>query len=182
MLFEKKLNLSRFKKNAQGIIDFAILIEQAEPANRDRIIEQASQQDEDFLRRVMKKVVFFEELIYLDETIIAEILSRTSAKVLAHALWKMPDEFRNKVLKQIGHRERRQFADEEERLTQTGNPSLSQGAQKQILKVARQLEAQDKFSFELTNCPRFKLKRPVPVEPHHESSPADPKVAGGGKR
>src|SRR5947209_15872356 len=82
MLFaNKKLNLSRFKKSMQGLIDFAVLLEQAEPTNRDSLIEIATRQDSEFLHRVMRKVVFYEELIYLDEAILAELLASVTPKL-----------------------------------------------------------------------------------------------------
>lgn len=159
MLVQKKLNLDRFKKGTQGIIDFATIIEQADPQNRERILLQAREQDEYFLKEVMRRVVFFEELMYLDHMVIAEILSKVSAKVLSHALWQTQDEFRSVLLRQVGHRERKEIQDEEEKLTQGLTPSIVQGAQRAILKIARQLEAQNRFSFQLTNCPRFKSKQ-----------------------
>jgi len=162
MLFVKKLNLNRFKRGTQGLIDFATLIEQADPSNRAKIMEQAETQDSDFLFRVMRKVVFFEELIYMDDTVLAEILGKTSPKILAHALHGVPTEFRDKMLSQIGFREKRLIKDEEEKMG-TVTPSLILGAQKQVLKMARVLESQNKFTFELTTCPRFKTKRSKPV-------------------
>lgn len=159
MNFTPKLNLSRFKRSMQGIIDFAVLLEQADPAQRAKIIEQAENQDSEFLYKVMKKVVFFEELTYLDDGILAEILSKTSAKVLAFCLQGSEPGFRDKILKMVGHRELRQFRDEEERLGGKINPALILGAQKQVLKTGRTLEAQNKFVFELSSCPRFTIKK-----------------------
>lgn len=174
MLLAKKLNLTRFKKNVHGLIEFAVILEQAEPTNREQIIQQTEQQDPDLLLRAMKKVVFFEELIYLDETILAEILANTTGKVLAYALWEAPPDFRNALLRQMGQKELRAFKDEEERLAGT-EKGLVLGAQKQILKIARALEAKDKFVFELTTCPRFQRKRkPQPIE-----VPNDQKLAEG---
>jgi flagellar motor switch protein FliG len=165
MLLAKKLNLSRFKKNAQGLIEFAMIIEQADRLSRERIIAQAEQQDPDLLTRAMKKVVYFEELIYLDETILAEILANTTGKVLAYALWETPEDFRTAVLKQMGQKELRALKDEEERLSSKTEKGLILGAQKQIIKIGRQLEKKQKFLFELTTCPRFqKRRKPAPIE------------------
>ena len=153
----------------QGIIDFAILLEQADQQQRDKILDQAQQEDSEFVYKVMKKVVFFEELVYLDEGIVAEILSKTSSKVLAYGLHGMPDEFRKSILKLIGHRELRLFKDEEEKMGSKVNPALVLGGQKQILKTARTLEAKNVFVFELISCPRFKQKR-APKEKAEEVS------------
>lgn len=163
----------------QGIIDFAILLEQADPAQRAKIIEQAEQQDSEFLYKVMKKVVFFEELQYLDDGILAEILSKTSAKVLAFCLQEVEPAFKDKILKMVGHRELRQFRDEEERMGGKINPALILGAQKQVLKTARTLEAQNKFVFELTACPRFNIKKRKTVDASEQSgsSPSTLKTA-----
>ncbi len=155
MIFRLKVNLSRFQKSMDGITAFASLIEQADPAHRQKIIEQARDQDQEFLNKVMHRVVFFEELVYIDESVMAEILSKTSAKVLAHALYGIAPEIREKVLKQIGHRELKLMRDEEEKMQDKPPKSLILGAQRQILKIARTLEAQQKFVFELNECPRF---------------------------
>jgi flagellar motor switch protein FliG len=155
MPLAKKLNLTRFKKSQQGLIEFATLIEQADPQSRTRIMEQAEQQDGEFLRKVMKRVVFFDELVYIEETILAEILSKTSSKVLAYALHEMGEDFNTKLLKQVGHRELKQYHDEKEKMGSEISQGLVLGARKQILKNARVLEAQNKFSFELSSCPRF---------------------------
>lgn len=159
MDFTPKLNLSRFKRSMQGIIDFAILLEQADPSQRAKIIEQAEKQDADFVYKVMKKVVFFEELIYLDDGILAEILSKTSPKVMAFCLHSMETSFREKILKMVGHRELRQIRDEEDKLGKAINAALVLGAQKQVLKTARTLEGQNKFVFELSACPRFNQRK-----------------------
>ena len=162
MQVTKKLNLDRFKKSMKGLIDFAMLIEQAEPTHRAKIIEQAEKQDREFVYKVMRKVVFFEELIYIDETIVAEILSQVSPKVLAYALFGLPEAFQNQILKQIGFREMRLYKDELEKTGGKVAPALVLGAQKQIIKTARSLEAKDKFVFELSTCPRFKEKKKRP--------------------
>ena len=159
MHFTPKLNLSRFKKGMQGTIDFAVLIEQADPSQREKIIEQAEEQDTEFIYKVMKKVVFFEELVFLDDGILAEIISKSTAKVLAYALNASSEEFRKKLLTFVGHKELKQFQDEEDKLGKQISPALVLGGQRQILKLARTLEAQNKFVFELTSCPRFKQKR-----------------------
>src|SRR3989338_392503 len=112
---DKKLNLLRFKKSAHGIVEFATLLEQAEPSSRAAILEQATAQDEEFVFNVMRRIVYFEELVYLDEAILAELLSKVSPKVLAFALSDMPSEFREKMLRNLGVRDRRSFQDEEEK-------------------------------------------------------------------
>lgn len=172
----------------QGLIEFATLIEQADPSNREKILAQAEVQDPDLLYRAMKKVVYFEELIYLEETIVAEILSKTSPKVLAYALKDMPAEFREFMLKQIGHRDKKLFQEEEEKMGTALSQGLVMGARKQILKQARVMESQNKFTFELASCPRFSQKRkkvavaasaskPSSVAPA-PSAPASPKPSG----
>lgn len=156
---DKKLNLERFKNSAIGLIEFATLIEQADGNNRSRIIEQAKFQDEEFIFHVMKRVVYFEELSYLDEAILAELLSKVSPKVLAFALAGMPDDFRTKMLRNLGIRDRRSFEDESERMGEGAHKGFITGAQKQILRIARKLEAENKFVFEVLNSPRLSRKR-----------------------
>lgn len=155
---DKKLNLDRFKKSSHGIIEFATLLEQADPSNQAAIIKQAKAQDEEFIYHVMKRVVYFEELIYLDEAVLAELLSKVSPKVMAYALQGMPDEFREKMLRNLSLRDRRAFQDEEEKMGSTFPKGFVSGARKQVLKSARKLEAENKFVFEATNSPRLQRK------------------------
>lgn len=152
-------NLKRFKGSMQGMREFATLIEQSDPRSRDMIIEAAVKEDERFINQVLRKVVYFEELIFLEETILAEILSKVTPKVLAFALQGMPSEFETTLLKQLGFREKKQFQDERSNMTMKLSEAFVLGAQKQILKMARTLESQNKFVFELADCPRFRGKK-----------------------
>ena len=159
MLKKNQAYLSRFKNSDQGLIEFATLIEQAEPARRDMILEAAKKEDARFLSTAMRRVVFYDDLAFIDESILAEILSKVSPKILAYSLRGMPAEYREKLLKTLGHRETKALRDEEEQLKAEVSESLVLGARKQILKIARSLEAQQKFVFESPDCPRLALKR-----------------------
>lgn len=155
---DKKLNLARFKKSSQGVIEFATLLEQADPSSQVAILKQAKSQDEEFIYHVMKRVVYFEELIYLDEAVLAELLSKVSPKILAYALFDTTPEFRDKMLRNLSLRDRRTFQDEEERMGTSFSKGFMRGARKQILKSARKLEAENKFVFEVTSAPRLQKK------------------------
>lgn len=159
MLKKNQAYLNRFKNSDQGLIEFATLVEQAEPARRDMILQAAEKEDARFLATAMRRVVYYEELIYLDETIMAEILSKVSPKILAYSLRGMPQEFREKLSKGLGHRETKMLRDEEEQMKPDTGDALVLGARRQILKIARTLEAQQKFVFEATDCPRLNAKR-----------------------
>lgn len=154
-LSKKKLNLSRFKKTLKGMNRFAQLLECASPKTRDGFLKQASLDDQSFINDVMKKVVFFEELLYLGDDVVAEILANTPAKILAYALSDMPESFRKQIEKLLGFRDLRKVQDEMERLEMGKSTRFTYGAKKQIIKIARRLEAQDKFVMELENCPRL---------------------------
>ncbi len=158
MSLPKKKQLERFKKTAKGLIEFAILIEQAEPQHRESIIKKAEEEDPFFLADVMRKVVFFEELIYLDEGVLSEILSRISPKQLAFALKGMDENFRKIIFKHIGYVMQKQVLEEEEALNKNLLDSFVLGARKQILKVARILESENKFVLETHGAPRFTKK------------------------
>lgn len=164
----------------QGMIDFAVLIEQADPLQKQTIIDQAQAQDAEFLHKAMKKVVFFEELPYLDEGVLAELVSKVSAKVLAYSLHGMPDDFRKSICKLVGLRELRQLKEEEDRMGKTINAALVLGGQRQILKTARSLESQNKIIFELTSCPRFaQKKRAAAPDAAKKTDAQQAKVAAG---
>lgn len=158
----KKLDLSRFKKSMQGLIEFATLIEQASPARREKILRQSALVDSGFVSKALRKVVFYEELEYLEETILAEILCNTSPTTLAYSLRGMPESFRKHLFRHLGYRELRATMDEEEKMLKRVSEEFILGARKQILKIARALEKKNKFVFELADCPRFKLKPKKP--------------------
>jgi flagellar motor switch protein FliG len=151
-------SLKRFKNNTQGLIEFATLIEQSDPKSREMILKSATAEDARWVDRAMRKVVFFDELIFLDETILAEILSKISPKVMAFALRGTPAEFRETFTKQLGHREKKMTQDEDSNIQKELSENFILGAQRQVLKTARSMEAQNKFSFELLDCPRFHKK------------------------
>jgi flagellar motor switch protein FliG len=152
-------NLKRFKNGPAGMRDFAMLIEQSDPQSREMILASAAEEDARFVEQAMRKVVFFEELTLVEETIITEIIAKISPKVLAFALQDMPKEFIETLTKHLGLRERRMLLDEQSNLSRKLSESFVLGAQKQILKTARAMEANNVFIFELTDCPRFKKKK-----------------------
>jgi len=153
----KQRDLERFKKTRAGLIEFACILEQASPKVRDKIITEVGSLDPSFLRAALKKVVYFEEIIYLDESILAELLSHISPKMLAYSISEMSPEFSKVILESLDFRKMRQVQEEQEKM---GSPSkgLVFGSQIQILKIARELEEKDKFVFELVDCPRFKAR------------------------
>lgn len=156
----KLRDIERFKKSLAGMIEFATLIEQATPRSRERIIEGVEAIDPAFLRKALRKVVYFDEILYLDESILAEILAKTTPQVLAYALSGLPDEFVESVLRFLAYPQMKQTRDEQEKIQTKLATSTILGAQGQILKIARQLEAKNKFVFELADCPRFQKNRP----------------------
>jgi flagellar motor switch protein FliG len=152
-------NLKRFKGTMQGIREFACLLEQSDPQAREMILAAAEKDDARFTEQALRKVVYFEELVYIEETILAELLSKVTPKVLAFALQDMPASFSEVLTKQLGFREKKLLQEENATLGAKKSESFVLGARKQILKMARSLEAQNKFVFELSDCPRFNAKK-----------------------
>jgi len=155
----KKLNLDRFKKSTDGLIEFAAILEQASPEDRERIMGQVREQDPDFLIMAMRKAVFFEELTYLSEGILAEVLSKTSPKVLAFAIHGESVAFRQVFLRHLGLKEIKELKDEEEKMKVIPSAGFKLGARAQVLEVGRRLEREGKIVFELDDCPRLTPKR-----------------------
>ena len=152
------IDLRRFKKDNEGVKILASLIEQATESKRKMIITKVGGADSEFLNHCLRKVVFFEELVFFEEGVLAEILATTPAITLAYALKGMAEEFRKKMIGLMGYRQVGQIKDEEDKMPITTNPILVSGAQRQILKIARQLEGRQSFVFELDDCPRFHTK------------------------
>lgn len=155
----KREDLSRFKKTMQGIIEFATLLEQATPKRRARILKEIEVIDPDFMHTVLRKVVYFEEFEYLNETILAEILSKVTPNLLACALRGMPDKFKKHVLDQLSYPEMKAVIDEEDKILKTASFAFIEGGRRHILKIARGMEKKNRFVFELPDCPRFKEYR-----------------------
>lgn len=153
----KQRDLQRFKKTRAGLIEFACILEQASPKVRDKIITEVGNVDPSFLRTALKKVVYFEEIIYLDESALAELLSHVSPKILAFSLIGMSTEFCKNIFEALEFRKMRQVQEEQEK---NGKPSAGfvLGSQIQILRIARDLEAKEMLVFELLDCPRFKAQ------------------------
>jgi flagellar motor switch protein FliG len=154
----KKIDLKRFKKTLYGLIEFATIVEQAGPKQRKKIIDQVRKIDPEFLEEAMRKVVFFDELVFLDEGVLSEILSKTSPRVLAYAIKKLAPELKKQFLQHLSYVGMKQTLDEEEQIVRATDEFIH-GAQKQILKIGRELEAQNRFVFELSECPRFNQKK-----------------------
>jgi len=150
----KQRDLTRFKKTQQGLIEFACILEQASPKTREKIIQEVGNLDPKFLNAALQKVVYFEELIFLDESALAEILSHVSPKILAFALQGCEESFNKKILETLSFRTMKQVMDEQEKMGKSSN-SMIFGAQIQVLKIARELESKNKVVFELLDCPRF---------------------------
>ena len=152
----KKLDLSRFKKTMAGLIEFATLLEQASTVRRKKITEAVGAVDRPFIRKALRKVVYFEELEYLDEGILSEILSKISPTVLAYSLRGMSEGFKKHVLRHLSYRGMLDVKEEEAKLLANASQAFIEGARVQVLKIARQLEKQNRFVLELADCPRFK--------------------------
>ena len=140
----------------QGLIEFASLIEQANPTRREKILARTDLIDPSFLEEALKKVVYYEELEFVDTSILAEILAKASPMILAFSLRGMPETFRKYILHQLGYREMRATMEEEEKILKKVSEEFVIGARNQILKIARKLEKQGKFVFEVLDCPRLK--------------------------
>lgn len=149
------MDLERFKKSTQGIIELAMVLEQADPQHLQGLIDGIANQDPDLLNQALRKVVFFHELPLLDEPLLSEILAHTPARTLAFAIGSADPKFQAHILRHLGLKERHAYDDEIRKLTATPDPAFIIGAQKQILRIARQLESKNHFVFELADSPRF---------------------------
>ncbi len=161
MPIRKKQDLDRFKKTMRGLIEFATLIEQAAPKVRERIINDTQEDDHIFLNKVLRRVVYFEELVYIDPNIVSEIISRTTPRIVAYSTYGMPIHEVRFFTRLMGIREQHEFKEELERMPKGVPRDFVLGAQRSFLKLARQLEAQNKFSFECPGSPRFAKKKSV---------------------
>lgn len=164
-----EIDLSRYTRNCEGVRNFAMLIEQASQNRRAMLINQLRTIDRKFLVQVLRKVVYFEEIIYFEEGVLAEIVAATPAITLAYALRGMPEEFRKKMGSLVGFRQRRQMLDEEEKIAEKPLTILVEGARRQLLKIARHLEDKDNFVFQLDDCPRFRTQN-IKTDASKESS------------
>ncbi len=155
----KRLNLDRFKKTSQGLIEFAILVEQAEPKNAENILAMAREVDPDFVFQALRKVVYFEEIVHVDEGVLAEILGKASPKILAFALHDRDEAFRHHVLRHLSLSDRKAVLEEQERMGTRVTKQFILGAQKHLLKMGRELESRGVITFEASDAPRLNPKK-----------------------
>lgn len=164
MFIEHQLDIHRFKQCYGGERQLAEILEQLLPKKRESFLQQLQKQDPNFHDSVMRKMVLFEELIYVEEGTLAEILSATPMKVLAYALKEIAGAIRETVLKVVGYRELRKLQDETEKMGQNVPLWLVLGAQKQVLKIARSLEKAEKIRLEVEKSPRLLPKSRIPEQ------------------
>jgi flagellar motor switch protein FliG len=143
------LNVRRFKRGLDGVTNFAALLEAASPETRTKIIEKMKIQEPDLLRSALAKVLAFEDIIYFDKPVLAEVLSVLPPKLLAFALNGVAENVRTELLSQISFKEKRQIKDEEERYPKGVPKGLVAGAQRRIIKTVRQLESAGKIIVEV---------------------------------
>ena len=110
----------------------------------------------------MKKVVYFEELHLVEEAVLAELLTKTSPKTLAYAIKSMSKEFCKILLDHLPYPKMKAVLEEQKSMLEHSSPTFIIGAQRTILRMARQLEAEGTFIFELLDCPRFRAKKWTP--------------------
>jgi flagellar motor switch protein FliG len=153
-------DLQRFKKSWNGMKELATFLEQTSAVRREEILTQLEYEDPEFFREIMRRVVFFEELIYLESGILMQILNGVSRRVLAQALADTPKEFRDAILGYLPFAAVREIQDEEER----GGP-LAKGtilaAQRRVLKCARDIEEENGVPLEVLDCPRLARVEPL---------------------
>ena len=153
------LNLKRYKKSKDGLLDFVSMLEQASESVRNNILAQVEKGDPEFFEQVRKKMIHFEDLAYLDELVLTEVLSAIPPKVLAFSLYGLSDEIKERFLKQLGFRESKMVEEEADKIDRNKAASIRKGAQKKVLQIVRELERKGKLAIDSSDIQRPENKK-----------------------
>jgi len=140
-------NLKRYKVEG-GIEKLVKLIETSPQKAQISILNTIEKEDEDFARRVKRKIFLFDDLFYQKEHIITELIKSIPTGVWAYALLPFEKEQRDKILFCADRNKKRDIIEEFEVIENSATRSQSVSAQKRIIGEARELEEKGNFKLE----------------------------------
>lgn len=123
-----------------GLSSIVAILNQTERSSEQQILSELEQSDPDLAERIRNEMFVFDDIAKLDDRTVQQILRNVVPKDLAVALKPVPDEVRDKFLRNVSERAAQDVMEEVELL---GPIRVSQveAAQLAIVKVVRELEA-----------------------------------------
>ena len=133
-------SLDRYKKG-YGIMDLVKLIEDSPDAKRNQLIEMVRNEDPDFCRRVLSRVLSWDVIKAFAEGVLAEVISSTPAKYVALALYGETKELITTCEKCLG-KGYNEYKQEKDTFAATPpTPGAVEAARRKIVAQARKLES-----------------------------------------
>ncbi|NCN40286.1 hypothetical protein GW916_03460 [bacterium] len=135
--------LARYKKNSASMMELVKLIEESAEPKRSNLLNMVLKEDPEFGAKIQARLFDYTKLKALDESLIAEIVSAGTPKILALSLHSETDEnFKKLVEKCLGGRFS-SYREEKEALADAPpNEGQIQSAQRKLVSEARKLESE----------------------------------------
>jgi len=127
-----------------GIQPIADMLNVMDKANESSIMSRVEEKDPQLAEEIRKLMFVFDDLVYVDDKGMQTILKEVANEKLVMALKTAPDEVKDKIFANLSKRASDLLKED---LESTGPVRLSEveGAQQEIVNVARRLEAEGKI-------------------------------------
>lgn len=134
--------LARYKKNSASMMELVKLIEESADPKRTNLLNMVLKEDPEFGAKIEARLFDYIKLKALDESLIAEIVSAGTPKILALSLHAETDENFVKLVEKCLGSSFSAYREEKESLSEAPpNEGQIQSAQRKLVSEARKLEA-----------------------------------------
>ncbi|MEK6706372.1 MAG: flagellar motor switch protein FliG [Bdellovibrionota bacterium] len=131
-------------KQLGGVQPIADMLNVMDKTNEQNIMARVEEKDPQLAEEIRKLMFVFEDIIFIDDRGMQQLLKEVDNSKLVIALKTAPEEIRDKILRNISKRAGDLLRDDLESL---GPVRLSdvEGAQQEIINIAKKLEAEGKL-------------------------------------
>jgi flagellar motor switch protein FliG len=137
--------LARYKKNSQAMMELVKLIEESGEPKKTTLMNMVMQEDPDFGSKIQKRIFTYDKFKVLDESIVAEVISACSPKILALAFHGETEEFLKLGERCLGNKFSEYKSEKEVLAERAPNEGQIESARRKIVSEARKLESEGAF-------------------------------------
>jgi|GEM_PF-1220862 len=137
--------LARYKRNSQSMMELVKLIEESAEPKKSNLMNMIMQEDAEFGAKVQRRLFDWEKLRILDESLVAEIVSASPAKILALALYQEVDPFLKLAERCLGNKFSEYKSEKEVFGERPPSESQVESARRKMVSEARKLETDGAF-------------------------------------
>lgn len=145
---------SRSRKAAGGVRALADLLNRVEPGIAEMILAEIDQRDEKTAKQIRDLLFVFEDLLSLDAKGLKELVGKVDRKVLTVALKGVSEELQNHIFSTMSKRGAEMMREDMEALGPVKIREV-EGAQRQIIEIARGLEKEGVLSLSGSDAEQY---------------------------